>query len=499
MDPVLSATYTAAQLGVAQISDGVALIVSNGSADLILCEAATNRPRTIDLGAVSDPGTGYYVPQSPPMTDDWSMVQASDGMALQVDGTQQRLFLFGASSALSMSVINASGTPGTAQLVSTSIGSLTKVQTFTVVPDSFGDLTALSRKDIAGFQIFAIGANGFLTLTATIPDTGKSYVKDVADSASVLLDGQAYLLTISAGEAGMTCYTVTPQGQAELNDSLGNIDGLAIAGAAALQTAQVGGQTFAIIASVTSSSLSVVRVNDMGCLFETDHVVDDHSSRIKGASALDVFEVGGRVFVVAGGADAGLTIYEVLPGGTLGLVSSAAFETGQGMGNIASIDAAVNGDVVSIFVTEESATRVQVFQSDFSQLGSLIVATGNQTSGSGMDDRLMGRSSADTLSGGGGDDFLHDGAGADRLVGGAGADVFVLCADTSTDTIADFENGTDRIDLSDWGRIYAASDLTVAQTATGAQISFGGHVLVVNSSNGAPLSVGAFTDADFIF
>ncbi len=499
MDPVLSATYTAAQLGVAQISDGIALIVSNGSADLIVCDQAANKPKAMDLGTVADPGTGYYVTESPPSVEDWSMMQASDGMALQVDGSQRRLYLFGSAAPLTMSVVGGNGTAGTAQTVSTSIGALTQVQTFTVVPDASGDFTAISRGGISGFSMFEIATNGSLTLVQAVVDTGKTYVRDVVDSASVILDGAAYLLTISAGEAGITSFLVTPQGQAELIDSLGNHDGLAIAGAQALQTAVVGGQTFAVIASVTSSSISVVRVNAMGCLFQTDQVVDDQASRIRGASALDVFEVNGRTFIVAGGSDAGLTTYELLPDGTLSQISAASFETGQGMGNIASIDTAVNGDLVSIYVTEESGTRVQVFTSDFSDLGNLIFASGSQTGGTGLDDRLIGRSGADTLSGGGGDDFLHDGAGADRMVGGAGGDVFVLCADTSTDTIADFENGIDRIDLSDWGRLYSASSLTITSTATGAQIAFGGNTLIVNSANGTSLPLSAFTDSDFIF
>lgn len=502
MTPVLSATYTAAQLGIAQISDGVAIVVDGGTADLILCQQSVNQPKSIDLGTVSDPGTGYFITESPPKADEWSMVQASDGMALQIDGAEKRLFLFGASGAsgaMTMSLIASNGLPGTAQAVASSIGALSKVETFTIIPDASGDLAALSQKGVAGLKVFEIGAGGFLTLADTLLDTPKSYIGTVSDSVSVSLDGQAYLLTLSATENGITSFSVSDQGQAGLIDSLGNRDGLAISGAQAIQSASVGGQTFVIIASVNSDSLSVVRVNDMGCLFQTDHVVDDLSQRIEGASALDVFEVNGRVFIVAGGSDAGLSTYELLPGGKVSLLSSAAFETGQGLGNLASIDTAVNGDLVSIFVTEEGGTRLMVYESDFSDLGSLLIAATSQTNGTGLDDRLIGGSGAETLAGSGGDDYLHDGAGADRLVGGTGADVFVFSADTSTDTIADFENGIDKIDLSDWGRIYSVSSLVITATSTGAQISYGGNVLTVTKAGGGGFSVSDFSDADFLF
>ncbi len=499
MEPQLLATYTAAQFGIANFSDGAAVIVDGGMAELVVCGQVSNTAASVSLGAVTDPGSGYFVAESPPPPEDWSMVQASDGMALQLAGAEKRLFLFGASSALTMSLIDANGVPGAAGTVASSIGALVKVTTFTVVPDASGDLAALSRGGVSGLSLFDIGAGGYLSLTDTVKDTPKTYISEVSDTASVIIDGQAYLLTLSASENGITSFEISETGDAGLIDSLGNHDGLAIAGAQALQTAVVGGQTFAIIASTTSNSVSVVRVNDMGCLFQTDHVVDDQSARIRGASALDVFEVNGRTFVIAGGSDAGLTTYELLPDGTLSQMNAVAFETGQGMGNITSIDTAVNGDTVSIFVTEERADRVQVFTADYRDLGNLIAATSGTTTGTGLDDRLLGRSSADTLSGGGGDDFLHDGAGADRLTGGAGADVFVFSSDTSTDQITDFELGVDRIDLSDWGRIYSADALTITATSSGATISFGGNVLTVTNAAGGSLSAQAFDDGDFIF
>ncbi len=67
--------------------------------------------------------------------------------------------------------------------------------------------------------------------------------------------------------------------------------------------------------------------------------------------------------------------------------------------------------------------------------------------------RVEGGLGADTITGSAGADTLLGGAGADLLRGGAGADVFDfdLLSDsyrTTTDGIADFELGSDRIDLS---------------------------------------------------
>jgi Ca2+-binding RTX toxin-like protein len=62
-------------------------------------------------------------------------------------------------------------------------------------------------------------------------------------------------------------------------------------------------------------------------------------------------------------------------------------------------------------------------------------------------DILVGGGGSDNLSGGKGFDTLNGGLGNDNLVGGAGNDVFVLRAGLGVDTISDFGNGQDTIQL----------------------------------------------------
>lgn len=68
--------------------------------------------------------------------------------------------------------------------------------------------------------------------------------------------------------------------------------------------------------------------------------------------------------------------------------------------------------------------------------------------------------------------------------------------DNSADRIADFQQGQDRIDLGDWGRIYAASALSIQSTASGATVSYGGEVLQIAAAIAGPLTL---TEADFLF
>jgi Ca2+-binding RTX toxin-like protein len=70
--------------------------------------------------------------------------------------------------------------------------------------------------------------------------------------------------------------------------------------------------------------------------------------------------------------------------------------------------------------------------------------------GVGGDDALYGGTGRDLLRGGTGNDALDGGTGADTYIGGEGADRFVFGADAK-DVVQDFQNGIDRLDLSEWG------------------------------------------------
>ena len=92
------------------------------------------------------------------------------------------------------------------------------------------------------------------------------------------------------------------------------------------------------------------------------------------------------------------------------------------------------------------------------------------TGGGGVD-RIYGGGSNDTLQGDGGNDYLVGENGADRIEGGTGEDsltgglfgaggdgardTFVFAPGSGFDRVLDFEVGTDRLDVSDYGLTYA--------------------------------------------
>ena len=72
-------------------------------------------------------------------------------------------------------------------------------------------------------------------------------------------------------------------------------------------------------------------------------------------------------------------------------------------------------------------------------------------SGGNGDDLIFADGGDDTIDGGAGDDSLFGGAGNDFIIGGNGSDIFAFAHGDDHDVISDFQDGYDKIDLSDFG------------------------------------------------
>lgn len=107
--------------------------------------------------------------------------------------------------------------------------------------------------------------------------------------------------------------------------------------------------------------------------------------------------------------------------------------------------------------------------------------------GQAGNDLLLGGAGGDALLGGAGNDTLDGGANADRLIGGLNADVFVFRAGYGRDTVAGFEDGVDKIDLSSFGLTQAQVLVAATEVGSTVEIALGGSVLVVLNTTEAIL------------
>ena len=127
----------------------------------------------------------------------------------------------------------------------------------------------------------------------------------------------------------------------------------------------------------------------------------------------------------------------------------------------------------------------------------LLGGDGDDTlEGGSGNDILIGGAGSDSLFGGTGNDVIAGGSGDNILSGGLGADAFIFSADGGVDTVTDFENGADSLDVSDLG-----PDFDLATAIEGAQQD--GLDTVVNLSENDALrlqdfDLGDLDEADFV-
>jgi serralysin len=352
-----------------------------------------------------------------------------------------------------------------------------------------------------GITLYTLGADWRVSSTATAANTPKSGADGLSDLLSVTVADQSFLISASTSESSLTSYQINAGGGLEFVDVITPADGLWVSGLDDITPLSQGGQSFVVGVSANAGALVSVRVNPMGVFFVSDIAHDNLQTRFDGAISLDTFEAAGRSFIVTGGADDGLSLFELLPGGVLFHHHSLAQNADWSIGAILSISTVVLGDEVQIMASGDTLGGIVQFALPLDRLGTSYIGSGaaNTLTGSAMDDLMLGYSGNDTLDGGAGDDILIAGTGQDVLQGGAGADVFVFTADGQADRITDFELGVDRIHLDGWGRIYDISTLEISRQSSGARIRWGDETLNIETADGQSITSASWSADDFIF
>ena len=341
-------------------------------------------------------------------------------------------------------------------------------------------------------------ADGHMTRVASVPVGVARMGVQVADLLGVTVGGATYLVVLSQANDNLMTYRVGAQGQLQPAAVLGAAAGFGVNDPTSVTSVVVAGQTYLLVTAPGTSSISVVRLMADGDMAVTDHVIDTRDTRLQGVAALDTVVLAGRTFVVAAGGDGGVDLFELLPGGRLVLTAQLVGDAATPLQDTTALVVAASGAGIDIFVAGEGAgiTRLRV------ELGDLVAPmagtdAGEVLTGGGAGDCITGRVGNDTVYGGAGDDVIVDGSGADSLFGGAGADIFVLMPGGTTDVIRDFQLGVDRIDLSNWGRVFSLDALDIKERGGGVWLTFGNERVIIQAANGLTLRESMFGTEDF--
>lgn len=351
-----------------------------------------------------------------------------------------------------------------------------------------GAHVALAQADGAILRSFGRDGAGLLVQQDAVDvmaQTGLNRGGGITAVTAATVGANDYLLVGVAGADVVMSYGLGADGRLQLADQIGLTSGLGIADPTAIETVAMDGISYAVIASAGSSSLTVARIGADGGLTPVDQVLDSLATRFGSVTSLRVAEADGHVYVLAGGADDGLSLLTLTPGGRLAHLGSVEDTASRALASVQAVDLAASGGVLNLFAASATEPGIAHLTLSSAELGTVA----------------RGAPGAVTVSGGSGADILISGDGANSLRGNAGADLFVFRPEAAPaggllGTVLDYLPGVDRLDLSALPLFHGVAQLSVSQQSWGARLSYGDWWVDVRSSSGGALTAADFADRD---
>ncbi|WP_306754393.1 M10 family metallopeptidase C-terminal domain-containing protein [Paracoccus actinidiae] len=346
-----------------------------------------------------------------------------------------------------------------------------------------------ARPDKLAIEVNRINADGSLSpvSTAALPMPPGVAEASLDKIIAVMVDGQQLLVAISGLGNFISTHAIGANGvlgAGSLHIADGGMGYYIPSDIAALH---FGGRSFVVVAGATSSSLSVFRLDKTGALTATDHVLDELTTRFQSVTALATAAVDGRGYVIAGGADGGISVFTLLPDGRLLHLQTIVDANDTTLGRVSAIEAVVIAGQIVLLVTSGGETGVTQLVIDPGDTGGTGFAGAGVAGGSARDDLLVATPATTHLQGGAGDDILVTAKANIILTGGDGADVFALTRFDGRVTITDYEAGIDRLDLSMLGMIRSIWQLNFAPQPWGMRILYGNSILEIRTRDGKAL------------
>ena len=337
--------------------------------------------------------------------------------------------------------------------------------------------------DLAAITTFAAnttadtGVDTLATPAATFDLTGKTLtnidkLQALIATGATITPPAAWVGTITGG-AGNDVITITQTSTSTVEGGLGT-DTVVITGAGAITLPTTTDVEAIVYNGGTNQTITLAAAEVRTLAFGTGADVITgglNPDRVFLGAGNDSFTGGngGDLAVGEAGADTleGGQGADTLFGGTLGSKLDGGTESDTLVGGGGDDTILGGGDTLANLVFGGAGND------SVTGAGILVGGTGADTLiGSTGADTLFGEAGANVLNGGSGDDILIGGADAETIIGGlgndtvwgsGGADRFTMTSDTSTDVIADFAIGVDKLDLAPLG-ISAAGFAALTQT-----------------------------------
>ena len=343
-----------------------------------------------------------------------------------------------------------------------------------------GSAIFMAEAETGKIRAYAADETGKIAGTAALKGRAEAFRLEGEATLETARGGRVLL---AADEDGLHSYRVNATtGALTAANRLGPGEGLGVAGPSDIATVQAHKGAWAVMASAGSSSLSVMKVTAKGKLKPVDHAIDTLDTRFAGVTTVDVVKAGGHVLVAAGGADDGVSLFELLPNGRLLHLDTLVHETGLGLANVTALEMRAVSGGVEFFAASGTEAGIATLRLDLADLG-----------------RVMTQK-AGAAAGGAGNDILVATEAGGRLTGGAGADIFALRPSETVIRISDFEPGTDRLDFTAFPMLRSAAQVGVRELDGDVMLTIGTTKVRISGADGdleaGDIWGGAFSGAD---
>lgn len=344
-----------------------------------------------------------------------------------------------------------------------------------------GPILIVARQGLADLQLFTLndGGNTLSPLDSRVTLSALNGAP-VDDIAVATIGATQFAIAVSTTASTVVSVSIADDGTMQEVDQAGARSGVGIGAPTYVETLEIDGRHFAIVAAQASSSVTVFEIDEAGNLSPTDQINDSTATRFQSLTEADVIEANGRCFVTLSGVDGGVSLFQLLGDGILHEISTFAGDGTIDHGRITALETFVLDGTFHILTAAEGQDVLHRFSVDLNMLGDVFHAEDNGAA--------IGSAASD---------LLITSEGDATLTGGTGADTFVIGAETEDVIITDFEYGVDNVDLSFWPRLYDLSALDHTEISGGIRLQYGDRSLTIRTHNQSPLGIEDFSSSDF--
>lgn len=367
------------------------------------------------------------------------------------------------------------------------------------------DLMVTANND-GVFGVFSLASDGTPTFLTSYDANVNDGVADLRQFEIVKIEGATYIISIIGNGVGV--FSLTADGTIALVQSIDSETDLAFG--FGLDYQEIDGHHYILYNAFDADAVASIEIGGGDDILTgtsgDDNIAglagDDTLSGLGGDDAMtggigdDVLRPGTGSDVVDGGAGSDTVDYSDT--GEIAVRLFGNRSVGDGFRDtLISIENAIGSGFNDFLAGSSVANRIEGGDGDDRIIGyagedvlygglNADTMRGGQDNdwldGEDGDDRLQGELGEDTLLGGAGEDFLFGGNGSDVLNGGADddllsggshADVFVFETGGGFDRIIDWQDGTDVVDLTDFGfSDFSEVEALASQVNAGVRLEF---------------------------